>query len=130
MRTVYSIKYYKDEGFVERIIELNDEELTAIVEDHLIAHGDFDFDEIELANNHPMHWLRAKCRTYIDPDNPDETEDEQVSKAEAEVVVSGKYDDRQPEQEPDRAPSRLSVKPVQEVLIGGRSVTNGGKTRT
>jgi hypothetical protein len=60
MRTVYSIKYYKDEGFVERVIELNDEELTAIVEDYLIAHGDFDFDEIELANNRPMLWLRAQ----------------------------------------------------------------------
>jgi hypothetical protein len=33
-------------------------------------------------------WLYAKCRTYVDPDAP---EDEQVT--DAEVQVSGPYDD-------------------------------------
>jgi hypothetical protein len=87
MRVVFPIKYYKDEGFVERTIEIDDEDLPAIIEEYLRAHGDFEFDEIEIVNNRPMNiWLHAKCRRYIDPDEP---EDEQVSKAEADVVVSG-----------------------------------------
>jgi hypothetical protein len=35
-------------------------------------------------------WLHAKCRKFIDPDEPEE---EQVSKAEAEEEISGKYED-------------------------------------
>ena len=35
-------------------------------------------------------WLHAKCRKFIDPDEPEE---EQVSKAEAEEGISGKYED-------------------------------------
>jgi hypothetical protein len=55
----------------------------------LHALADFDFDEVEIVNNHPMNvWLYAKCRTYVDPDEP---EDEQVT--EAEVAVAGPYDD-------------------------------------
>jgi hypothetical protein len=39
----------------------------------------------------PMNiWLHAKCRKFIDPDEPEE---EQVSKAEAEEEISGKYED-------------------------------------
>jgi hypothetical protein len=80
LRTVFPIKYYKDEGFVERKIEINDEDLDEIIEEYLREHGDFDFDEIEIVNNRPMNiWLHAKCRTYIDTDNPDEPEDMQVS---------------------------------------------------
>ncbi len=87
MRVVYPIKHYKDEGFVERKIEIIEEDLPAIIEEYLLAHGDFHFDEIEIVNNRPMNiWLHAKCRTYLDPDKP---EDEQVSEAEAEVQVSG-----------------------------------------
>jgi hypothetical protein len=94
MRVVYPIKYYKDEGFVERKIEIDEEDLSAIIEEYLRAHGDFEFDEIEIVNNRPMNiWLHAKCRKYIDADDPDQPEDEQISKAEAEVQVSGKYDD-------------------------------------
>ena len=88
MRDVYPIKYYKDEGFVEYKIELGDEDLAAIIEEYLLRHADFDFDEIEIVNNRPMNiWLHAKCRRYIDPD---EDEDEQVQ--DAEVEISGNYD--------------------------------------
>ena len=46
-----------------------------------------EFDEIEIVNKRPMNiWLYAKCRKFIDPD-------EQVSKAEAEEEISGKYED-------------------------------------
>jgi hypothetical protein len=88
MRVVYPIKYYKDEGFVERIIELDDGDLDTIIEEYLREHGDFEFDEVEIVNKRPMNiWLHAKCHTYIDKDNPDEPEDEQVAKAEAEVTL-------------------------------------------
>jgi hypothetical protein len=91
MRVVFPIKHYKDEGFVERTIEINDDDLSAIIEEYLHAHSEFEFDEIEIVNNRPMNiWLHAKCRTYIDPDEP---EDDQVSKVEAVVTVSGRYDD-------------------------------------
>jgi hypothetical protein len=69
MREVYPVKYYKDEGFVERKIELNDEDLERIIEEYLRLHAEFDFDEIEIVNNRPLNiWLHAKCRRYIDPD--------------------------------------------------------------
>jgi hypothetical protein len=91
MRVVFPIRHYKDEGFVERTIEINDEDLPAIIEEYLLAHGDFEFDEIEIVNKRPMNiWLHAKCRKFIDPDEPEE---EQVSKAEAEEEISGKYED-------------------------------------
>ena len=68
---MYPIKHYKDEGFVERKIEINEEDLPAIIEEYLLAHGNFHFDEIEIVNNRPMNiWLHAKCRTYIDPPRP------------------------------------------------------------
>jgi hypothetical protein len=47
MRVVFPIRHYKDEGFVERTIEINEEDLPAIIEEYLLAHGDFEFDEIE-----------------------------------------------------------------------------------
>jgi hypothetical protein len=73
MREVYPVKYYKDEGFVERKIELNDEDLDRIIEEYLRLHAEFEFDEIEIVNNRPMNiWLHAKCRKYIDPDVPEE----------------------------------------------------------
>ena len=89
MREVFPVKYYKDEGFVERKIELNDEDLDWIIEEYLRLHAEFDFDEIEIINNRPMNiWLYAKCRKYIDPDAPEE---DQIT--DAEVQISGKYDD-------------------------------------
>ena len=89
MREVFPVKYYKDEGFVERKIELDDEDLDQIIEEYLRLHADFDFDEIEIVNNRPMNiWLYAKCRKYIDPAAP---EQDQIT--DAEVQVSGKYDD-------------------------------------
>ncbi len=36
MRTVFPVKYYKDEGFVERKIELDDNDLQEIIQDWLI----------------------------------------------------------------------------------------------
>lgn len=89
MRDVYPVKYYKDEGFVEYKIEINEEDLEEIIEDYLMRHAEFDFDEIEIVNNRPMNiWLYAKCRKSIDPDV---LEGEQIT--DAEVEVSGKYDD-------------------------------------
>jgi len=88
MRNVYPVKYYKDEGFVEYKIEIHEDDLNEIIEEYMIRHADFDFDELEVVNNRPMNiWLYAKCRKYIDPDA---AEDEQI--LDAEVAVSGKYD--------------------------------------
>ena len=54
-----------------------------------MRHAKFDFDELEVVNNRPMNiWLYAKCRRYIDPDEPEE---DQIK--DAEVQVSGDYDD-------------------------------------
>lgn len=39
MRTVFPVKYYKDEGFVERKIELDDDDLQEIIQDWLIDRG-------------------------------------------------------------------------------------------
>jgi hypothetical protein len=93
MHDVFPTKYYPDEGFVERKIEINDEDLAEIIEDYLTRHGDFDFDEIEIVNNRPMNiWLYAKCRKYVDPDvEPEEQETEAIDLG-AEVQVAGKYD--------------------------------------
>ncbi len=86
MRDVYPVKFYRDEGFVERKIEINEEDLEEIIEEYLRKHSDFDFDEIEIVNNRPMNiWLYAKCRKYVDPDEGDEANA-------AEVEVPGKYD--------------------------------------
>jgi hypothetical protein len=93
MRVVGTIKYYKDEGFVERIIELHYDDLTPIIEEYLAEYGGFDYDEIEIVDNHPMNRLKAKCRKYIDREDPEDPEDEQVAKAEAEVTVAGEYPD-------------------------------------
>ena len=37
MRNVYPNKYYKDEGFIEYKIEINEEDLPEIIEDYLQA---------------------------------------------------------------------------------------------
>ena len=44
-----------DEGFVEHTIEINKEDLGEIIEDYLMHHAEFDFDEIEIVNNRPMN---------------------------------------------------------------------------
>ncbi|MES1050849.1 hypothetical protein FOA24_16105 [Bacillus thuringiensis] len=89
MREVYPVKYYSKEGFVERKIEINEEDLQKIIEDYLDRHADFDFDELEVVNNRPMNiWLHAKCRKYVDEENPEE--DEAVWEAEIEII--GDYD--------------------------------------
>lgn len=90
MRNVYPNKYYKDEGFIEYKIEINEEDLPEIIEDYLASHPEFDidFDEVEITNNRPMNiWLYAKCRRYLDPDKPAEDQMD-----DAEVEVSGDYD--------------------------------------
>lgn len=89
MREVFPTKYYSSEGFVERKIEINEEDLQEIIEDYLTRNADFDFDEIEIVNNRPMNiWLYAKCRKFINQDNPEEDE----AYHDAEVQISGKYD--------------------------------------
>lgn len=86
MRDVYPIKYYSKEGFVERKLEINEEDLEEIIEDYLRRNADFDFDEVEIVNNRPMNiWLYAKCRTYVDPDEDEAFHD-------AEVEITGDYD--------------------------------------
>ena len=73
MRDIYPIKYYKDEGFVEQKLEINEDDLQEIIEDYLMRNHSFNFDEMELVNNRPVNiWLYAKCRKYLDPDNPEE----------------------------------------------------------
>ena len=89
MRDVYPVKYYKDEGFVEYKIEIDDSDLQEIIDEYLMRHTNFDFDEIQIVNNRPMNiWLYALCRKYI---NPDEPVSEQVTDAEVEIL--GEYDD-------------------------------------
>ncbi|MBD7939658.1 hypothetical protein H9655_21680 [Cytobacillus sp. Sa5YUA1] len=87
MRTIYPIKYYSQEGFVERKIEINEEDLKMIIEDYLMRH--VDFDEIEIVNNRPINiWLYAKCRSYVN----DEDSDSDESYLDAEVEIKGDYD--------------------------------------
>ncbi len=89
MRDVYPIKYYSKEGFVERKLEINEEDLEEIIEDYLRRNMNFDFDEVEIVNNRPVNiWLYAKVRTYVDPDNPEEDE----ALVDAEVEIIGDYD--------------------------------------
>ena len=54
MRDVFPVKYYRDEGFVEYKIEVDEEDLEEIIEEYLIRHAEFEFDEIEIVNNRPM----------------------------------------------------------------------------
>ena len=49
MRDGFPVKYYKDKGFVERKTEINDDDLEEIIDDYLMRHADFDFDEVEIA---------------------------------------------------------------------------------
>lgn len=87
IRTVYPIKYYSKEGFIERKLEINEEDLQEIIGDYLRRNNDF--DEVKIVNNRPMNiWLYAKCRTYIDPDNPEKDE----ALFDAEVEITGNYD--------------------------------------
>lgn len=94
MRNVYPKKYYRDEGFVEYKLEINEEDLQEIIESYLLEKSisgelDFKFDEVEIVNNRPMNiWLYAKCRRYLDPDQPAE---DQID--DAEVEVKGDYPD-------------------------------------
>ncbi len=89
LREVYPIKYYKKEGFVERKLEINEEDLQNIIEDYLLNNAEFDFDEIDIVNNRPINvWLHVKCRKYTDP----EDEDYEDVLNEAEVVIAGDYD--------------------------------------
>jgi hypothetical protein len=91
VRVVFPIKHYKNEGFVERKLEITDEDLHAMIEEYLLNHGDFEFDEIEIVNNRPMNiWLHAKCRKYIDTEASAEEQQDQISQAQANVEVSGK----------------------------------------
>jgi hypothetical protein len=89
LRDVFPIKYYSSEGFVERKLEINEEDLQEIIEDYLLRNADFDFDEVEIVNNRPMNiWLHAKCRKYLDPDHPEKD----PAIYEAEVEIKGDYD--------------------------------------
>lgn len=89
MRNIFPVKFYKDEGFLEHKIEINEEDLEEIIEEYLTRHCDFEFDDIEIVNNRPMNiWLHAKCRKYIDVDD---SEDEEYL-SDAEVEIPGDYD--------------------------------------
>jgi len=89
IRDVYPTKYYRKDGFVEHKFEINEEDLQEIIEDYLMRNSELDFDEVEVVSNRPMNIsLYAKCRKYIDPDNPEEDE----ALPEAEVEIDGDYD--------------------------------------
>lgn len=68
MRTVFPVKYYKDEGFVERKIELDDNDLQEIIQDWLIDNADFEFDEVYLDLDEPEHeqWGDAEVGVSLD----------------------------------------------------------------
>jgi hypothetical protein len=90
MRTVYPVKYYRDEGFIETKFEVYDDDLPAIFEVYLREHADIDFDEVEVTNNRPMNvWLYVTCRAYVDPDDPDP---KSLDLSVADVIVLGPYD--------------------------------------
>ena len=87
LRNVYPVKYYKDEGSVEHKIEITEADLEEIVDEYLSRHADFEFDEVEGANNRPVNvWLYAKCRKYVDPDAP------VPHTGDADVEIRGDYD--------------------------------------
>lgn|SRR5699024_5531200 len=89
IRNVYPTKYYSEEGFVERKFEINEEDLSEIIEDYLQRKTGVIFDEVEIVNNRPMNiWLHAKCRRYLDPEDPENDE----ALRDAEVEVKGDYD--------------------------------------
>ena len=89
MRDIFPTKYYRDEGFIEYKIEINEEDLPQIIEEYLMRHTDFDFEEVEIENNRPFNiWLTAKCRRHVDPDEAEDSE----ALDDAEVEVRGDYD--------------------------------------
>ena len=89
MRIVYPVKYYSQAGFVERKIEINEEDLPEIIEEYLRQHLPQDFDEVTIVNNRPVNiWLYALCRTYVDPDHPDRHH----ALRDAELDITGDYD--------------------------------------
>src|SRR5258708_391879 len=94
MRDVFPVKFYKDEGFVEYKVEINDEDLDQIIGEYLSRHAKFDFDELDVVNNRPVNvWLYAKCRKYVDPAASRRKQETEAAKLGAEVSVSGPYDD-------------------------------------
>ena len=77
--------YYKKDDLVEHVVQIDDSDMKRMVEEYLMEHADFDFDEVELTNNRPMNiWLTARCLKYIDPDDPDPD-------IEADVETSKRY---------------------------------------
>jgi hypothetical protein len=94
MRDVFPVKFYRDEGFVEYKLEINDDDLEEIIGEYLCRHAKFDFDELEVVNNRPVNiWLYSKCRKYVDPDASEDEQEAEAAKLGAEVTVSGPYDD-------------------------------------
>ncbi|WP_228286493.1 hypothetical protein [Hafnia paralvei] len=59
MRTVFPVKYYKDEGFVERKIELDDNDLQEIIQDWLIDNA---ASTLTLTNRNMSNGGMLKCR--------------------------------------------------------------------
>ena len=42
MRDIYPVKFYKDEGFVEYKLEIDDGDLEEIIREYLWSHAEFD----------------------------------------------------------------------------------------
>ncbi|MDM5295285.1 hypothetical protein QUF81_19390 [Peribacillus simplex] len=61
-----------DKGSIFALLGSNGAGKTTVVkEEYLRNNGDFEFDETE--NKRPMNiWLYAKCRTFLDSDNPEQ----------------------------------------------------------
>jgi hypothetical protein len=94
MRDIFPVKFYRDEGFVEYKLEINDEDLEGIIDDYLSQHAQFDFDELEVVNNRPVNiWLYAKCRRYVNLDASGDEQESEAAEFGAEVTIAGPYDE-------------------------------------
>ncbi len=74
--------YYKADGFIEFEVGIDHDDLIAAIEQCLSSHSDFDFDECEIQNGSPFRIsLTAKCRTYVDEEDPDIKADVETDEA-------------------------------------------------
>jgi len=75
--------YYQADGFIE--FDIDHDDLIAAIEQYLSLRSDFDFDECEIHNGSPFRIsLTAKCRKYVDEEDPD---------IEADVETNAAYQD-------------------------------------
>ena len=74
--------YYKADGFIEFEVDIDYDDLMAAIEEYLPLHSDFDFDECDIQNDSPFRVsLTAKCRKYVDDEDPDTEADVETNEA-------------------------------------------------